>query len=392
MSKETQVSMFVENYNSHSLIQEEKIDNSGCKKMNENKSENESLNCSLEQQLAAVTSKVENLMNVFNNHVMKSESFAENKPLNNSSNNERPIHTRDVSLQFSPYLVNRSVHTSPIRTLEKANQCTNYLESNQTKKQYLSVSTQAAAASQSEAEIKKSATVATQSDCAVTIDNWMQTLEVPEHSNNSSVSVTPVSDSPFLDDILSEGEIPFHLKFLSFHDRAANLNSTVAESSEEKDYSLSEGEIHPQYLQSSYNFPVSTDHFNKGAHSFATLSQLKSPTEKTLNFVDSSTSEASLSRLGQNARQINFSTPIWNPENSPQLHSSGEIPSHCFSSSKRSFHDVKQMEKPFDGMKKAGISVKDSNNYYHYRTAYQMPDKNISPSNLSSLSSLDNSN
>ncbi|GFU41495.1 uncharacterized protein NPIL_690431 [Nephila pilipes] len=168
--------------------------------------------------------------------------------------NTTSIQTREVSVQINPTSSStKSTNTTEIMRIDAINQCDVLLLE---EKDIKNVSIQVIPATEAILPNleKVSSSVQCEHPVSVLKDSCVQTMEFLTASGNSantSISSTPVSDSIFLDDMLSEGEIPWHLMLLSNTDKAAaqSSNNTTGTSDKEKDYSLSEGEIPPKYLQ-----------------------------------------------------------------------------------------------------------------------------------------------
>ncbi|XP_055946603.1 uncharacterized protein LOC129978343 isoform X2 [Argiope bruennichi] len=175
--------------------------------------------------------------------------------------NPPPIRTREVSIQFNPVSTStKSTTTSEVALVDASNQCDVLLPKQVEEKEVMNASVQAMPESEMIVPVpvqeKVDSSVQWEQPVSVLRDSYVQTMDFlmpSENSAHTSVSSTPVSDSIFLDDMLSEGEVflPWNLRLLSHADKTAiqSLSNAYEASDKEKDYSLSEGEVPPKYLQ-----------------------------------------------------------------------------------------------------------------------------------------------
>ncbi|GIX72916.1 uncharacterized protein CDAR_72711 [Caerostris darwini] len=166
---------------------------------------------------------------------------------------------REVSVQINPISTStKSTATSEVTRIDAVSQCDELLPLKIVEKDIKHTSVQVIPEVETvvhtpqkvDSSAQWEQPISTVRDCSI------QTLEIPavsENSANTSVSSTPVSDSIFLDDMLSEGEVflPWNLRLLSHTDKTTfqSSSNTAETSDKEKDYSLSEGEIPPRYLR-----------------------------------------------------------------------------------------------------------------------------------------------
>ncbi|GBM09369.1 hypothetical protein AVEN_184078-1 [Araneus ventricosus] len=225
---------------------------------------NEIPECHGENTDAAATtempSKLESVLNFIYNRFCRETGELSLSTERILSNNSPPsVRTREVSIQFNPVTTStKSTATSEVALIDASNQCDVLLPQQVEEKNIRHVSVQVLPEPEVVLPVQEKVDSSVQWEQPVSAlrDSCVQTMEFlnpSENSANTSVSSTPVSDSIFLDDMLSEGEVflPWNLRLLSHADKTAIQSSynTTEASEKEKDYSLSEGEVPPKYLQ-----------------------------------------------------------------------------------------------------------------------------------------------
>ncbi|GIY20074.1 uncharacterized protein CEXT_18561 [Caerostris extrusa] len=206
-------------------------------------------------------SKLESVLNfMYDRFCRETGELAFNTDRVTLSNTVPSVLTREVSVQINPISTStKSTATSEVTRIDAVSQYDEILPLKIVEKDIKHASVQVIPEVETVApppqKVDSSAQweqpISTLRDCSI------QTLEIPaisENSANTSVSSTPVSDSIFLDDMLSEGEVflPWNLRLLSHTDKTtfqSSSNTAETTSDKEKDYSLSEGEIPPKYLR-----------------------------------------------------------------------------------------------------------------------------------------------
>ncbi|GFQ95686.1 uncharacterized protein TNCT_49731, partial [Trichonephila clavata] len=204
-------------------------------------------------------SRLETVLNlIYNRFCKETGELSFNHERDPQSSNITSVQTREVSVQIHPAASStKSTNTSEVVRIDAINQCEiMLLEGKNLEKDIKNASVQVTPIAQVILPTQEKVNSSVQCEQPVPIlrNSCVQTMEflaTSENSANTSISSTPVSDSIFLDDMLSEGEIPWHLSLFSYADKAAaqSSNNTPGTSDKEKDYSLSEGEIPPKYLQ-----------------------------------------------------------------------------------------------------------------------------------------------
>ncbi|CAL1285081.1 unnamed protein product [Larinioides sclopetarius] len=288
-------------------------------------------------------SKLESVLNFIYNRFCRETgelSLSTEKILSNSS--PPSVRTREVSIQFNPVFTStKSTATSEIALIDASNQCDVLLPQQVEEKDVRHVSVQVLPEPEIAFPVQEKVDSSVQWEQPVSAlrDSCVQTMEFlnpSENSANTSVSSTPVSDSIFLDDMLSEGEVflPWNLRLLSYADKTAAQSSynTTEAGDKEKDYSLSEGEVPPKYLQQ-LNLAQSPSYDSSSAYTDPPrYPQNASTTPKKSHFMSSPDAE-SLSVISQerccHCRASSSSLSEGEVKGSSTSLSEGEIPFSC---------------------------------------------------------------
>ncbi|GFW19385.1 uncharacterized protein TNCV_1602791 [Trichonephila clavipes] len=205
-----------------------------------------------------LSSRLETVLNFIYNRFCKETGELSFNIERDPQSNTTLVQTREVSVQIHPASSStKSTNTSEVGRMDAINQCEIILrEEKNLEKDIKNASVQVTPIAEVilPTQEKVNSSVQCEQPDPILRNSCVQTMEflaTSENSANTSISSTPVSDSIFLDDMLSEGEIPWHLSLFSYTDKAAaqSSNNTPGTSDKEKDYSLSEGEIPPMYLQ-----------------------------------------------------------------------------------------------------------------------------------------------